>query len=193
MAFTPAVLAAAAAIGTVTTAIGSLVTANANASAQRYQAQVAERQRQINLLNADRALDAARQEQIQMDQQTSALLGSQIAAQSASGLKLGGRSQILTRKSARELGRLDALNISAAGDIAAYNYRVAAEDSGKESQFLRQSASNSMLTGWLSAGSTLIGGMQNFDFGVPKAGTVLGPRRYNGKVTYGTSMIGGLI
>ena len=190
MAFSPAVLAAAAAASTVIGAVGSLVSANANAQAARYQSQVAERQRQINLLNATRALDAARQEQIQTDQQSAALCGAQVAAQSASGLKLGGRSQILTRKGARELGRLDALNVAAAGDIAAYNYRIAAEDAGKESQFLKQTATNSRLTGWLSAGSTLTGGLKDFDFG--KSTNLFGPRKMTGTLSYGSRALGGV-
>lgn len=190
MAISPALLAVAAAGSTIVGAVGSLVSANANAQAARYQSQVAERQRQINLLNASRALDAARQEHIQTEQQNAALYGAQVAAQSASGLKIGGRSQILTRKGARELGRLDALNVVAAGDIAAYNYRMAAEDAGNESKFLRQTSTNSMLTGWLSAGSTLIGGLRDFNFG--KNVNLLGPRRLSGTVSYGARSLGGV-
>lgn len=181
MAFSPAIIGAVglglSAIGTAIGVFGAIQSANATAQSQMYQSQVAERQRQINLMNAQRAADRAKQEQVQTDDQTRALLGEQIAAQSASGLKLGGRSQMLTRKSARQLGRLDALNVIHAGQIEAYNYRVAAEDSAGEARFLRQSASNSALTGWLDAGSTLIGGIRSTNlFRVP---SLLGPTKLN--------------
>lgn len=174
MAVAPAVLTAITIAGTVAAAGSALVSASASADAKRYQASVADRQRQINELNAKRAVERSRIEAMQADQQSRALLGEQIAAQSASGLKIGGRSQILTRKSAKQLARQDALNIAYGGDIEAYNYRQAAQDAGIEAKFLRNSAGYDMLAGWLDAGSTLMGGMKGFDFGTK---STLGTRK----------------
>lgn len=183
MAVSAVIPLALAAVGTAVSVVSAIHSANATAQAQAYQAQVAARQRDINLQNAQRALERSRQEQIQQDQQTRALLGEQIAAQSASGLKLGGRSQMLTRKSARELGRMDALNVVQAGEIEAYNFRIAAEDASSESQFLTQSANNTRLAGWLDAGSALVSGLRGFpQIGLPSgrnAPSILGTsRRY---------------
>ena len=159
-------------VGTGVAVVGAIQAGNAAAEAHRYQAMVADRQREVMLTNAERALQRSQAEAQQQDQTTRALLGEQLAAQSASGLKIGGRSQMLTRKSARELGRLDALNIRNAGQIEAYNYKVAAEDSSNAALFERSSASNSQLSGWLNAGSALIGGVGNLK--LPNSSSIIG-------------------
>lgn len=163
--FLPAIATVA---GTAFAVIGAINNANANAEAQRYQAMVAERNQQIQLANAERAGQRAQMEAQQQDQTTRALVGQLVAEQSASGLRIGGRSQMLTRKTARELGRLDTLNIRQAGDIEVHNYRVAAEDAGNEATFSRQSANNSILSGWIDAGSALFSGIGSLK--VPGAG-----------------------
>lgn len=150
-------LAASTAIGI----FGAVQNTSATIAANNYQAQVAERNRQANELNAQRALERSSAEQVQQDEQTRALLGAQIAAQSASGLRLGGRSQMLTRKSARELGRLDAINVKRAGEVDAYNFRVAAEDASKQIDFLHQSNKHAMLSGFLDAASVGISGLRS--------------------------------
>lgn len=141
--------------------MGVVANTSATIAANNYQAQVAERNRQAQELNAQRALARSSAEQQQQDEQTRALLGAQIAAQSASGLRLGGRSQMLTRKSARELGRLDAINVKRAGEVDAYNFRVAAEDASKQVDFLHQSNKHAVLSGFLDAASVGISGVRS--------------------------------
>jgi hypothetical protein len=89
------------------------------------------------------------------------LLGEQIATQSASGLRLGGKSQMLTRKSARQLGRLDALNVIHAGEIEAHNFRQQALDASEQVKFLGQSNQNAVLSGFLDAASVGITGLRS--------------------------------
>lgn len=166
MAFAPAALAALPTIlgivGTGLSIVGAIATTSANMQAANYQAQVAERNRQMAELNERRSLDRANADLLAQEEQTRALLGEQIAAQSASGLKLGGKSQMLTRKSARALGRQDAENVVKAGDIEAYNFRVMAEDFKGQAQFARQTGANAGIAGILSVGSALVGGAQSF-------------------------------
>jgi hypothetical protein len=140
---------------------GVVASTSAQMQANDYQRMVAERAAATNEENAQRTINAAQAAQQDQDRQTRALIGQQIATQSASGLKLGGRSQMLTRKTARELGRLDALNIRQAAEVDAYNFRVAGADAMAESQFMRTANSNALLSGFLDAASVGLTGVQN--------------------------------
>lgn len=166
MAFAPAAFAALPTIlGVVSTGLAFAgVVASTSAATQQanFQAQMAERNAKIQEDNANRAQYNAQVQQQESDRVARGLIGEQIAAQSASGLKLGGRSQMLTRKSAKQLARLDALNIRQAGDIEAYNYRVGAEDAAIAAGFARQSASNALTEGFLTGVGTLVGGASSF-------------------------------
>lgn len=140
---------------------GAVASTSATISANNYQKQVAARQAEIMNTNAERAGQAAQQAQIQQDQQTAALLGEQLATQSASGLKIGGKSQMLTRKSARELGRLDALTVRDAGDVEVFNYRMLAQDEADKIKYLNQANGTALLTGFLDAASVGLTGLKN--------------------------------
>lgn len=166
MAFAPAAFAALPTIlGVVSTGLAFAgVVASTSAATQQanFQAQVAERNAKVQEDNAVRAQYNAQVQQQESDRVARGLIGEQIAAQSASGLKIGGRSQMLTRKSAKQLARLDSLNIRQAGDVEAYNYRVGAEDAAMAAGFARQSASNALTEGFLTGVGTLVGGASNF-------------------------------
>lgn len=174
MTIAPAALAALAIVGTVASVAGIAVQTSAAVNAANYQAQVAERNKAIQLDNANRAIARSQQEQEDQDRKNAFLYGQQTAVQAASGLKLGGRSFLLTRKSARELGRLDSLNVRQAGELEAYNYKVLSEDSAAAAGFARSQANSSLLEGFLSAGSSIIGGagkVSTLGFGAPKIGS----------------------
>lgn len=143
------------------TAVGAVVNTAATISANNYQKKVAEKNRQLMLENAKRAEQQAQADQLAKDWENRALLGEQIAAQSASGLKLGGRSQLLTRKSARELGRLDALNIRYAGDVEAWNYKQLADGETDKIKQLSSANNFALLSGFLDVASAGIGGLAN--------------------------------
>lgn len=166
MAFAPAAFAALPTIlGVISTGVAIAgVVASTSAATQRanFEAQVAERNRAVMEDNATRAQYNAQVQQAESDRIARGLIGEQIAAQSASGLKLGGRSQMLTRKSAKELARLDALNIRQAGDVEAHNYRIGAEDAALAAGFARQTASNALTEGFLTGAGVLVGGAADF-------------------------------
>lgn len=140
---------------------GVVASTSATIQANNYQAQIAERNRQLMEINAQRAVERASLAQQQQDEQTKALLGQQIAAQSASGLSLYGGSAMLTRKSARELGRMDAIRVKEAGDIEAFNYRMAAADALDQIKFYQSANSSALLSGFLDAASVGITGLRN--------------------------------
>lgn len=166
MAFAPAAFAALPTIlGVVSTGVaiaGIVQSTSANIQSANYQAMVAERNAKTMEDNAVRAQYAAQVQQQEIDRESRGLIGAQIAQQSASGLKIGGRSQMLTRKSARELARQDAMNIRQAGDLEAYNFRIGAEDAATAAGFARQSAGNALTEGFLSGAGTLVGGASSF-------------------------------
>lgn len=155
---------------------GAAVNTSATIASNNYQSQVLQRNKELMELNAQRAIESSAQEQLKQDQMTRALIGEQLATQSASGLKLGGKSQMLTRKAARELGRLDALNIRHAGEVEAYNFRQMAADASQEIQFRQQSNGYAMLSGFLDAGSAVVGGLRTPGF-LDSASSLLGARK----------------
>lgn len=156
--------AAAPLIGTIGTLIGGGLSAygmiqsgNAQAQAASYQAQVADHNAKIADDNARRAIERSQIAQQNQDQLTRAQLGTQEALQGASGLSMGGGSQILTRKSAAQLGRLDALNVRQEGEIERYNFQTQAENQRSEAGLSRMRGENAKTAGYLGAFSSLIG------------------------------------
>jgi len=163
MAVSAALLPTLSLVATGIGVAGSVIGTFANVQSANYQAMIAERNKKIQLENADRAIARSQQEQYMQDRQAAYMLGQQEAQQGASGLKVGGRSFMLTRRASRELARLDALNIRQAGQLEAYNYRVASEDSAAAASFARSQAMFSLLGGFLDAGTSLIGGIGNYN------------------------------
>lgn len=147
-----------AAIAT-TLAVGSAVVEGISGfQAGRYRAAVAGANQKTAEENARRAIDRAQVEQQEQDVLTLATLGEQEAVQSASGLSLGSKSFMLTRKRAKNLGRLDALNVRQAGEVEAYNYRTEAMNFAAENQAARSDAAGALVGGLFKAGGSLIGG-----------------------------------
>lgn len=150
----------------------------ASARAAEYQAQIARNNAAVSDQNASRAVAVSQIEQIEQDRESRALVGEQLAAQGASGLSLGGRSAMLTRRSAKMLGRKDALNIRYAGDVDRYNYQVEASNQRAGGELKTMEASSyrtsaeasrraggiAMLSGFLNAAGSLVGSASNFSF-----------------------------
>jgi len=137
---------------------GTVISTSAQINASNYQAQIARQNQQIMQDNANRAIARSQELQQDQDRKSAYLYGEQVASQSASGLSLGGKSFILSRKSARELGRLDALNVRQAGEIEAHNYLVAANDQGAQATFEQQAQGNDLLSGFINGAGSLVGG-----------------------------------
>lgn len=142
-------------IGVALSAAGSVASGMAQAQAARAQAEIDQMNAEIAEDNAARAIHRSQVEAQDQDMLTAAMIGEQISQQGASGLS--GRSQLLVRKAAAELGRKDALNVRQAGEIEAYNYRVDAAGARASADMRRRSAGFSLLEGFLGAGSSLIG------------------------------------
>lgn len=141
---TTALQAGAALIG----GLATFQTAQANAAVMQMNAE-------INEENAIRAVRRSQVEQEAQDALTRGLLGEQLAGQAASGIAVDQGSPRLTRIAARELGRLDALNIRQAGDIERYNYQAAAESQRVQAGAERRGGAFGLLGSFLEAGSVV--------------------------------------
>jgi hypothetical protein len=142
-------------------AVGAIVGGVTGMIQGQYQASVANMNADIAKDNAKRAIERASINAEDQDYQTKALLGEQESQQAASGVTLSGKSQILTRESARKLGRRDSLNIIQAGSVEAYNYRTQAANFKAEAEAAKISGISSLIGGIAGAAggmTSLVGG-----------------------------------
>ena len=108
--------------------------------------------------NAKRSIHRSEVEQQESDMMTLGKLGEQEAAQSASGLAVTSRSNVLTRVAARKLGRLDALNIRQAGELEAHNFRVEGMNARLQGKAALAEGVGGLIGSFFKAGGSLIGG-----------------------------------
>lgn len=155
-------------VGTGLSIFGAIQQGKAEAASQEYQANVAQANANIADKNAERTQQSAAEEQYQQDQSATALFGEQEAAQGASGLSLKSKSFISTRRSARQLSRLDALNIRQQGDVQAFGYRTDAANQVSSSEMHKAAGKNALTASYLNAGSSLIGGASSIIGGLGK-------------------------
>lgn len=144
-------------LGTVVSVAGSIMGGLAANAAAKRQAAIAEANAKVANENAQRSQQQAQQEAQQNDNEIAAFVGSQEAAQSASGLSVNGRSQVLTRKAAQRIGRQDTRNIIDQGAARSRNFLQQEADFKGEAQTARAEGKNAMLQGFLGGASTLIG------------------------------------
>lgn len=157
-------------IGSFLSAGSSILGTIGAVGAANYQAQVAKNNAIIAERNARLASDQSQNQQLQSDQEVAALIGSQEAVQGASGLSIGGASQLRTRRSAARLGRQDALNIREQGSSEIQNLLQQSENFRAEARSQKSAALGAMIGGAFDAGSSLVGG----------ASSVRNPRRITG-------------
>jgi hypothetical protein len=143
----------AAALGLV----GGLVSGVMGFAQSSYQGQVAEMNADIAKDNAKRAVERSQIEQESQDLKAANVLGAQVVEQGASGLSLSSGSLLKSRKSARRLARLDALNVRQAGEIEKYNYLTDAANYKAQAAGARISGVGSLLGGFFSGVNSLVG------------------------------------
>ncbi len=159
MSFDPITLAI---LSTVVGVAGAAVTTVSAINSANYQQQVATQQARVDNQNADRAEMVAQVNQQDRDGAAAAAIADETAQQGASGLSIGGTSQILTRKSAMQLSRQDALRIRQAGDLESYNDLVHSQASSDAAAAAGRDAGFSLLGGFLSGTGSLLGGYRDY-------------------------------
>lgn len=141
-------------------AVGAIASGVTGLMQGMYQAKIAKANAEVAAENAKRATERGAIEAEDNDFQTRALLGEQETQQAASGVTLSGKSQILTRQSARKLGRRDTLNIIQAADIERYNYETQKMNFKAEASAAKLSGISSLIGGVAGAAggmSSMIG------------------------------------
>lgn len=139
-------------------ALGALVQGGMGLMQGMYQAKVAGMNAKIAGQNASLAIDKSRIEAQDNDMRTSADLGEQEVAQAASGIALSGKSQILTRRATRLLGRRDSTNIIYGGKVEEHNYLVQKANFKAEQGAAKLSGISSAIGGVMSAVGSLPSG-----------------------------------
>jgi len=155
-------IAPAVAIG-LSVAAGVLSTgyaAYSQKAAYDAQAKIDKQNQAIAEENARRAVDRAAQEAQDQDFENLGFLGTQAAGQAASGIS--GRSQVLAKKSANKLARLDALRIVDAGNIEAYNHKIQAWNFGNSAAMAKSAGKNSLVAGFIGGAGKIAGGLLDY-------------------------------
>lgn len=158
MAAIPAALGSmAGGIGTALSVGGAIMGGVSAMQQAKYQAEVAKNNAQVAQDNANRETTATQQRILQSDNELAALAGEQLATQGASGLSTGGRTQFLTRKQTKTIGRQDALNINEQGTQTSRNYLQQAADFRSEANMAKSAGRNAMLQSVIGAAGSLVG------------------------------------
>jgi len=162
-------MAVAGALASVAGGVMGMMQANYQAEVAKMNADIAKR----NAIRASQRSGIEAQEKDMME--TRALLGEQEVAQAASGVSIAGKSQVMTRATARILGRRDAINIIDAGKMERHGHLVDAANFKAEAKAAKISGISSMVGGVLGAlGSlptSMMGGAQP-----TQAGSKFAPR-----------------
>lgn len=121
--------------------IGQQNALSAQAASSRYQAQVAENNRQIAEQNARYAMMAGAGNAQAQDFQTRAQLGQATVAQAAGGLDVGSGSPVAVRDSIHQLGRLKTLQEIQNAELQSYGYKAQGMGYGAQADLARMQAS----------------------------------------------------
>lgn len=130
----------------------------AQASAARYQAKVADMNAEISQRQAKDALERGAREEQQQRFKTAQIMGRQRAAMGANGVDLGFGSPLDTIADTAVMGELDALNVRKNFANEAYDYEVAAANGRANAAMSRSSAKSALTGSYLSAAGTVLGG-----------------------------------
>ncbi len=105
--------------------------------------------------NAERSLTKGAIDAQTNDNETAGLIGEQVVAQSASGITLSGKSQILTRAAARRVGAQDTANIINNSQVDAYGHKVEAANFKAEAKSAKISGVLGLVGSLAAAGGQL--------------------------------------
>lgn len=145
-------------VGLVSSMSAQAQQAEAQANALRYQAQVAENNRQIGDQLADRATKAGEAQVSAQRLKTAAAIGGIKAHQGASGLDINSGSAVDIQSTAAEMGELDALTIRNNAAMQSYSYKLQGAGYGQTAALSMAGAQNAQTAGNLSQFTSLAGG-----------------------------------
>lgn len=146
------------AASTAMSAYGASQQAQAAASADQYQAQVAKINQRLSGQYAQQAIDDGENRVAAKQQQTSGLIGAQRATMAANGVQLDSGTPLRLQEDSAQLGAVDALTIRNNAAREAYGYQVQGLNYGQQAQLDEASASNALSAGSLNTFSSILGG-----------------------------------
>ncbi len=142
-------------------AAGAISSADAQANAAKYNAEVAAQNEQVAKNNATQAAQAGEVQANTVQQKTRAEVGALKANEAASGVDVNTGSPVDVRSSAASLGELNAITVQSNAAKTAYGYQTQAAGFGNESTLDTTQAANDETAGEIGAGSTLLGGLSS--------------------------------
>lgn len=144
--------------GSITGAIGSLMSGEANAGMYKYQSGIARINQQIAKQNADYSRKVGEVEAQTSGMKTKAQIGTIKTAQAASGLDINKGSADDVRDSQHEIGAYDQGIIRSNAARRAYGYEVEAAKDVAQAGAYDRAASNAKDAGVIGAISSILGG-----------------------------------
>ncbi|WP_375272042.1 hypothetical protein [Sphingomonas sp.] len=154
----PALALAAAGLA----AAGTMASGISEANGLRYQAKVADRNATLENQQTLDAIQRGRTERVQLDRRYSALQGQQQAAMAANGIDLGFGSAADVVRDTTMLRNEDALALYKNQDTEIRGHDINASNYVGEGRAKRSAAKGAIVSAAFSAGSTLLGGAQQY-------------------------------
>ena len=146
---------------TISSAYGAYESGKASSEAANYQAQVARNNQIIANQNSAYALQRGNVMVQQKQLQTAQAEGNVRAALGASGVDTNAGTSVRVQSDVAKLGAYDALSIRNAAAREAYGYQTQGMSYGAQAGLESAQAEQALLSGYLNAGSSLIGGASN--------------------------------
>jgi hypothetical protein len=143
-------------------AAGASQSADAEAAADRYKAQVAANNAIIAKRNADEATRTGAVQGETNDLKTKNLVATQLVTQASSGLDVGSGTAVNVRQSAQDIGHLDTLTILHNAMKQSAGFKAQASNFTAESGLDTAAASNAETAGSFNVASSLLGGASSF-------------------------------
>lgn len=144
-------------LGGITGAAGSLMQGSAQSKSYKYQAGVAQLNKQVALQNAEYSIRAGETQAQQSGMKTKFMVGKEKAAQGASGVDVNVGSTQQVRESQEQVGRMDQSIIRDNAGRRAYSYEVEATNYEAQSKADLAAAKTSKTAGYIGAFSSILG------------------------------------
>jgi hypothetical protein len=152
---------ALSAVGTGVSVMGQIQQAHAQKASADYQSQVAAGNAKIATQNAAYAGAEGEQKAAIQEQKTRAEVGSELAAQGASGVDINSPTASAVRTSTGEVGALDAQTIRSDAARQAYGYEVKASEFTNNAAADTASGQNAETAGYVGGAGSLLSGAGN--------------------------------
>jgi hypothetical protein len=152
----------ASVIGTAVSAMGSIVAGQQQAAIANQQAQIADRNAKIATEAAQEEVTNAREEALQRYRKIAQIKSEQRAGAAGNGVVVDFGTAGDMVADTDMLGREDVANIFKGGERRRYEREVGAWNSRAEAAGLRAQASAAKVNSYFNAGSTILGGVQQF-------------------------------